>query len=56
MATLRYGKPHDIGGAVAFLASDDASYMISEAMVIGGEWDSRMYENEYPKQYSYSKQ
>ena len=40
--TFRYGKPHEIGGAVAFLASDDASYMIGEAMVVGGGWDSRL--------------
>ena len=36
LITFRYEKPHEIGGAVAFLASDDASYMIGETMVVGG--------------------
>ena len=45
LITFRYEKPHEIGGAVAFLASDDASYMIGETMVVGGKggeggWDS----------------
>ena len=31
--TCRFAKPSDISGAVAFLVSDDASYMTGETMV-----------------------
>ncbi|CAH2091130.1 unnamed protein product [Euphydryas editha] len=32
----RYGKPSEIAGAVAFLVSDDASYMTGETLVVAG--------------------
>lgn len=32
----RFGKPSEIAGAVAFLASDDASYMTGETLVVAG--------------------
>ncbi|VTU30305.1 SDR family NAD(P)-dependent oxidoreductase [Variovorax sp. PBL-E5] len=32
----RYGKPHEIASAVAFLASDDSSFMTGHAMAVDG--------------------
>ena len=40
--TCRFGKPSEIGGAVAFLVSDDASYMTGETMVVGGGYPTRL--------------
>lgn len=38
----RLGKPSDISGAVAFLVSDDATYMTGETMVFGGGYPARL--------------
>ncbi len=32
----RLGKPEDMAGAVAFLASDDASYITGQALSVSG--------------------
>lgn len=32
----RLGKPEEIAGAVAFLVSDDSSYMTGETIVVAG--------------------
>ena len=40
--TCRFGKPSEIGGVVAFLVSDDASYMTGETMVVGGGYPTRL--------------
>jgi len=32
----RYGMPEDCSGAVAFLSSDDASYVTGETIVVAG--------------------
>ncbi|MBU1303500.1 MAG: SDR family oxidoreductase, partial [Gammaproteobacteria bacterium] len=32
----RLGQPHDVAGAVAFLASDDADYVTGTTLVIDG--------------------
>jgi NAD(P)-dependent dehydrogenase (short-subunit alcohol dehydrogenase family) len=36
----RYGKPEDIAGAAVFLASDLASYVTGESLVVDGGWTS----------------
>lgn len=36
----RYGKPEDIAGAATFLASDLASYVTGESLVVDGGWTS----------------
>ncbi len=43
-ATLlgRLGTPADMGAAVAFLASDDASYVTAETLVVAGGMQSRL--------------
>lgn len=33
---LRYGKPHEIASVVAFLASEDASYLTGQALAVDG--------------------
>ena len=38
----RLGKPDEIGGVVAFLCSDDASYMTGESIAAGGGMNSRL--------------
>jgi len=38
----RLGVPHDISGAAAFLASEDASYMTGETLIITGGMASRL--------------
>lgn len=38
----RLGKPEEIGGIVAFLCSDDASYMTGESIAAGGGMNSRL--------------
>lgn len=39
----RVGQPEECAGAVAFLVSDDASYITGENMVIAGGQPSRMW-------------
>jgi NAD(P)-dependent dehydrogenase (short-subunit alcohol dehydrogenase family) len=36
----RLGTPEDVVGAAAFLASDEASYIIGANLVIDGGWSS----------------
>jgi len=35
-AALRLGKPEDVARAVAFLASDDASFIVGEVLMVDG--------------------
>jgi len=37
----RKGKPDDIAGAVAFLASEEASYITGQAIIVDGGWTLR---------------
>ena len=39
---VRFGKPDECAGAVAFLASEDASYITGETVVISGGSMSRL--------------
>ena len=39
---FRLCKPSEIGAVVAFLASDDASYMTGETIVVAGGQNSRL--------------
>lgn len=41
-ALKRLGTPQDIAGAVAFLASGDASYMTGETLVVAGGMSSKL--------------
>jgi NAD(P)-dependent dehydrogenase (short-subunit alcohol dehydrogenase family) len=34
----RFGQPEEVAGLVAFLASDDASYITGETIGIAGGW------------------
>jgi NAD(P)-dependent dehydrogenase (short-subunit alcohol dehydrogenase family) len=36
----RYGQPEEIGGAAVFLASELASYVTGESLVVDGGWTS----------------
>lgn len=37
-----FGKPEDMASATAFLASDDASYITGETLVVAGGIPSRL--------------
>lgn len=39
---LRLGKPEDISGIAAFLASDDSSYLTGETILVTGGMPSRL--------------
>jgi 3-oxoacyl-[acyl-carrier protein] reductase len=36
----RMGRPEDVAGAVAFLCSDDASFINGHVLVIDGGWSA----------------
>lgn len=38
----RFGNSHDVSGAAAYLASDDASYVTGENIVVSGGMSSRL--------------
>lgn len=38
----RLGQPDEIGGVVAFLVSEDASYITGECIVVAGGCNSRL--------------
>ncbi|KAL1517692.1 hypothetical protein ABEB36_001427 [Hypothenemus hampei] len=38
----RFGRPHDVSGSVAFLASDDGSFVTGENLVVAGGMSSRL--------------
>ncbi|XP_052003914.1 dehydrogenase/reductase SDR family member 4-like [Xyrauchen texanus] len=38
----RLGKPEDIGGVIAFLCSEEASYITGETITITGGWNCRL--------------
>lgn len=38
----RLGKPEDIGGVIAFLCSDDASYITGETVTVTGGINCRL--------------
>lgn len=38
----RYGEPHECAGAVAFLVSDDASYITGETILMNGGAHARL--------------
>ncbi|XP_044270061.1 short-chain dehydrogenase reductase 2a [Tribolium madens] len=38
----RFGVPHDISGAAAYLASEDSSYMTGETLIVAGGMPSRL--------------
>ena len=42
MFVFRLGVADDIGGAVSFLSSDQASYITGETLVIAGGLQSRL--------------
>ena len=43
LSIFRIGLSEDIGGAVSFLSSDQASYITGETLVIGGGLQSRLW-------------
>jgi NAD(P)-dependent dehydrogenase (short-subunit alcohol dehydrogenase family) len=34
----RIGRPEEVGGVVAFLASPDAAYITGETIILAGGW------------------
>lgn len=38
----RFGTPAEMGGAVSFLASDDASYVTGETLLVAGGMHARL--------------
>ncbi|MCP6646044.1 SDR family oxidoreductase [Klebsiella pneumoniae] len=42
MGIRRLGKPEDCAGLIAFLCSEDASYINGETVVVGGGTPSRL--------------
>ena len=38
----RFGLPKEIGGTVSFLASDEASYITGETLVVSGGMHARL--------------
>jgi NAD(P)-dependent dehydrogenase (short-subunit alcohol dehydrogenase family) len=40
-ALHRVGKPHEVAGAVVFLASDAASMITGQTLMIDGGWTAR---------------
>ena len=37
----RFGQPEEVAGLIAFLASDEASYITGEAVNVSGGWYMR---------------
>lgn len=45
MKVERLGVPEDIGNAVAFLASSEASYVNGETLIVAGRASPRLWES-----------
>ena len=42
LSSLRFGVPAEMGGAVSFLVSDEASYVTGETLVVAGGMHAKL--------------